>query len=474
MRVVIRPLEGEDRDKWGMAEPSVLGKDYWSLTLNSNKLAGADVSDSFKATIGHELFHVMQDLYDPRSAYRVAKFPSSWLWYWEAASTWFESVMLGDDSYIPGTVTDDNYTFATRHGLEYEPGDQESVQGHGYGASMFLQHLTKAYPRTTVGETVKRAADRAPGLLAASLYSPVEAMNSASLYFPVGAKWVEFIEKYAEGKIYAREFPPMPLIIAQKAGSYTFKQDSDTGTTFRWDSPNLSARVFQVLFSQAWPDNTKLTLSLEAAGDSVKAFLYKVTSKGWSKAGSFSNSITLDNAEQFQKDNAQLIIVVADGSGSGKFKSQVPTSLRVQKGGPARPFSDSWTTNFYNDRWRANLALVITAADQGQSLSVVTDRRVGSLRQLVFDSPTGGEFKAVLSVSGVGPVGGGVAPSALKVVGRWTPGGTLAEGTEFQTVFSLAPGTSSVKRDFELVVYDRESDRWLAGDVLISVTIRRP
>jgi hypothetical protein len=206
----------------------------------------------------------------------------------------------------------------------------------------------------------------------------------------------------------------------------------------------------------------------------VKAFLYKVTSKGWSKAGSFSNSITLDNAEQFQKDNAQLIIVVADGSGSGKFKSQVPTSLRVQKGGPARPFSDSWTTNFYNDRWRANLALVITAADQGQSLSVVTDRRVGSLRQLVFDSPTGGEFKAVLSVSGVGPVGGGVAPSALKVVGRWTPGGTLAEGTEFQTVFSLAPGTSSVKRDFELVVYDRESDRWLAGDVLISVTIRRP
>lgn len=331
MRVVIRPMEGDDQDKWGVAEPSLLGKDYWSLTLNSNKLAGDGVSDSFRATIGHELLHVMQDLYDPRSAYRVAKFPSPWLWYWEAASTWFESVMLGDESYIPGTVSEDNYTFATRHGLEFEPGGQSDVQNHGYGASMFLQYLTKTRSRNTVGDTIKLAADRAIGLLAASRYSPVEAMNS--VYGSLGDKWVQFIEKYAEGQVYASEFPPIGLIIAQKAGSYEFKQDSDTGVTFTWDSPNLSARVFQLKFTQAWPDNTKLTLSFDAAGDYVTAFLYRVTAAGWSKAGSFRDSLTLDNAEQLQKDGAQLIVVVADGSGVGKYKSRVATKLRVQKGG---------------------------------------------------------------------------------------------------------------------------------------------
>ncbi len=331
IRVVIRPMEGSDQDKWGVAEPSLLGKDYWSLTLNSNKLAGDGVSNSFRATIGHELLHVMQDLYDPRSAYRVAKFPSPWFWYWEAASTWFESVMLNDESYIPSTVSEDNYAFATRHGLEYEPGDRSAVQSHGYGASMFLQYLTKTTSRNTVGETIKLAADRAPGLLAASRYSPVEAMNS--VYGLLGDKWVQFIEKYAEGKIYASEFPPIGLIIAQKAGSYEFTQDSDTGVTFTWNSPDLSARVFQLKFTQAWPNNTKVTLSFDAAGDYAKAFLYRVTATGWSKAGSFRDSITLDNAEQLQKDGAQLIIVVADGSGAGKYKSQTLTKLRVQKGG---------------------------------------------------------------------------------------------------------------------------------------------
>jgi len=333
MRVVIYPMEGENRDKWGEAISSALGKDYGSITLNSNKLSGAGLSDDFKATIGHELFHLMQDLYDPRSAYRISKFPSHWLWFWEAASTWFESVMLDDDNYIPGTVTGDNYTFLTRHGLEYEPGDQKSVQSHGYGASMFLKYLTKTYPRTSVGDVVKLAAARAPGLLASSRYSPAEAMDSPSIYFSLGNRWLDFVENYAEGKIYGREFPTMGMILAQRAEAYTFSQDSDTGTTFTWNSPNLSARVFQIRFMQPWPDNTGLTLSLEEAGETVKAFLYKVKSQGWTKLGSFTSSITLDNAEQFQKDNAQLLIVVADGSGSGKFRSQVPTRLRIRKGG---------------------------------------------------------------------------------------------------------------------------------------------
>jgi uncharacterized protein (TIGR03437 family) len=331
MRVVIRPLTGADADKWGVAEPSVLGKDYWSVTLNANKLSATGLDNAFRATVGHELFHVMQDLYDPRSAYRVAKFSTPWLWFWDAASTWFESYMLGDDSYIPATVIENNYTFLTRHGLEYLAGDQKDVQAHGYGASMFLQHLVKTSSATRIGDTVKRAANRAPGILARSVEAPVEALNAAT-GFGLGAKWVDFVEKYAQGQIYRTEFPHMSLISGQRKGLYVFETDANTGTVFEWTSSNLSAAVFQLRFTQAWPSNTALTLSFEAGGDYVKAFLYRFSSKGVTPAGTFTSSITIANAESFQKDGEQLIIVVADGSGGGAYQGSNFTRLKVQKG----------------------------------------------------------------------------------------------------------------------------------------------
>jgi uncharacterized protein (TIGR03437 family) len=336
MRVVIGPFEGDKADSWGFAEPSTLGKDYWSISLNSNKLSGAGISDAFRATVAHELLHVMQDLYDPRSAYRIAKFQSPWLWYWEAASTWLESVVLSDTSYIPGVVSDDNFSFPTTHGLEYPSGSKALVQGHGYGASMFLHYLMKTHPQTTLGDTIKEVSYRAPGIIAQSIYAPVQVMNS--LYGTLGVKWVDFIESWAEGKTYGKVFPSIEQILGLRKDYYDFKQDTDTGTTFTWNSPNLSARIILVRFHQTWPADTKLSLSFEAGGDLVTAILYRVSPNGWTKAGRFTDSFTFDNAEAFQKNGEQLMIVIADGSGVGAYNASAEAKLRIQKGGDLLAF----------------------------------------------------------------------------------------------------------------------------------------
>ncbi len=332
IRVVITPLTGDLAERWGQAEPSILGKNHWSITLNATKLAAGGVTNEVRATAGHELFHVLQDLYDPRIAYRIAKFPNAWLWFWEAASTWFESEVLNDPGYIAPTV-DANCNFLTARGLEFPPGNAADVQNHGYGASMFLRYLAQRAGATSVGEVVKLASLRAPGLLADSAWGPVRSMDS--VYMTIGAKWVDFVESYVDGRIYPSDFPSKAHLLSQVAGRYQFSRDADTGTLFTWTSPNLSARVFVIKMSQAWPDNTVLTLSFESAGDYVRAFVYSARGSTWRKVGSFSPSqpLRIDNAEQFQKDGADLVVVVADGSGTSKYLSSNETRLRILKGG---------------------------------------------------------------------------------------------------------------------------------------------
>lgn len=330
LRVVIYPFTGADIDKWGMAEPSILGLNFHSISLNANKLSGG-VSDELKATAGHELFHILQNLYDPRDALRIAKSPGTWLWFQEAASTWFEGIATGNRSEVPSTVRQNNYSFLTQHGLEYQPGDPAEVQSHGYGASMFLHYLTsKAGGDTVVGSILKEGLARAPGILAAPARLPVEGA-AAVLPAMLSEHWRGFVRDYTEGSIYGGGFPDHREILGQLKDRHVFAEETTAGKTFTWDAPALSAAFYTVRF-QAWPKDVKLTVSLTDAGGQAELSIYRIRGDNWTLVQRMrAGELDFPKPEELAANGETLLLAVANANGSGKFTGVAPIQVGVNK-----------------------------------------------------------------------------------------------------------------------------------------------
>ncbi len=116
------------------------GKRYQSVNINA-ALCVPGKEKLLKATVGHEFFHAVQNLYDPRTALAIRNtllFTPHFLWLAEASSTWFESSMLDDPAYVPSIFLT-NAEMASR-GLE-TGADRTEMQNIGYWASGFLRFL---------------------------------------------------------------------------------------------------------------------------------------------------------------------------------------------------------------------------------------------------------------------------------------------------------------------------------------------
>ena len=330
LRVVIYPFTGADSEKWGMAEASMLGLNYGSISINASKLSGGLTAD-LKATLGHELFHVLQNLYDPRDAIRIAKSPGSWLWYQEAASTWFESRAIGDRNNVPAIVQQDNYSFLSKHGLEYQPGDASAVQNHGYGASMFLQFLADhAGGDSVVGTILKDGLLRSQGILADSARWPAEAAASV-LTGMLPEYWRNFVAGYVEGSIYGGGFPGHGEVLGQMKDKIVFVNESTPGKTFSWDAPSLSAAFYVATF-QAWPKDTRLTISLNDPGGEAQLSIYRVHGASWTlvtrtRAGTYE----FLKPEDLVTNGESLLLVAANANGSGRYITSTPIAITLAK-----------------------------------------------------------------------------------------------------------------------------------------------
>ncbi|MFB3777671.1 MAG: hypothetical protein ACE141_08665 [Bryobacteraceae bacterium] len=337
MEISIEYFGGERASRWGEEGSSMLGVNRQGINLNATFLRDRANFEYMRVTAAHELFHLMQSLYDP------ARAPSAWLWFEEASATWFERRAARSADYLPPTVapnplnplaSSNNYEFLHLHGLEFPPGDPREVQEHGYGASLFLEYLSQRYGDAIIGTLTKMMATRAPGLLGRSLYSPVRAIDLETSN--VAVPWQQFCEEFMAGRIYGGR-PVFPRaaehIVSMGAGSrsYRFQSAADTGTTFTLDYPDLSAKVFFIdIRKPGWPSNTRLTVSLEPAG-AAAAILYKRTGEtGWERVATVDNQYAFPNAEQLEAAGSRLVIMVVNPRAVQPYSGTTPISLSVR------------------------------------------------------------------------------------------------------------------------------------------------
>jgi len=203
------------------------------MTLNLNTYRTN--REAFLTTAGHELFHLFQSYYDPRRWAQRTFTGASWLWMWEAASTWFEQKMSAAGTAYLADMTRVNAGFLFRGGLEQPPGLLSAVgaRSHGYGAAMFLQHFIRGNDRR-VGDLIRRSAESTGLVVLDFRHTPVDALRLEDVL--LADRWIDFCQQYFEGKVHP--FIDFKLLTVDDKGksvvpAYTFATAADTGTTFR-------------------------------------------------------------------------------------------------------------------------------------------------------------------------------------------------------------------------------------------------
>jgi uncharacterized protein (TIGR03437 family) len=336
---------GAGNQRWGEHVPNRdRNLDY--LRLNSRMIddavaAGQDWLPSLKATVGHELFHLMQHIYDPRSDYSAAKFPGAWFWMMEALSTWAEGVVVGDPDYIAPSVRRQDWIFFARHGLEYPPplscsfsplqilwpDECARVQNHGYGASLLLRYLM-----------ANGAPPNLPGLLIERMAAgdgPVQALQSVAA---VGSRWDGFVRSMIETGFTPHRAPSISDLLTLGEITFTPKHGQGDEARFFRDTiaiPDLSVRFYRVrFFEELKSPRTPFFVKQKQDGPlTVLVYQLKPDAVTLLRRESSRNTIVND-ATALSRERAVLLVAVVNSKVREPYTASWLAELEIGAGAP--------------------------------------------------------------------------------------------------------------------------------------------
>ena len=336
MRVYLYPFtkgwvfKAPDLERRGQEGSRGAGADAQPLELNSYYLGKLEV---LKITAGHELFHLLQNQYDPRIDWdRDWGSPlDAWYWMQEAASTWFEELIAKNPSHIPEAVKEE-WDFLASHGLEYpppssNPSKEEAlpVESHGYGAAMFLHYLveTQGGP-SAIGKIFQRRANHPQ--------SPVDAIKR--VVGNLSGAWDDFCERWMARKVYSSPFPPLDVMSGRFVNVAPIKLTGQPGKWEQlWMVADLSCIVRKISLPSAWPGGAKLKLRLDDSGGAARAILYqgRVSAKfqDWNYRRTFQGEIEIQDAATLAQAGFDLYLLVINSRAVSPYDWIVNVRLTV-------------------------------------------------------------------------------------------------------------------------------------------------
>ncbi len=329
----------------GFADSEIWGSDQIGLNLNTDLLSQAQSTTEVRTTAAHELYHVYQALYDPRGTVRKSFQSSPWLWFLEASAEWFMNSMANNPTFVSDLAVA-NFDYFLVRGLDFVPGglslsspsNTEDVQNHGYGAASFLEYVAPigGGSQTEIGKTIQLMAQTSGILFKSHTWSPLDAWMSQDVF--VRDRWLGYLEAYAGGKL--NRFSSNPVFsmtglvtTTSHAQSYDFKSDSDTGTTFAWQAPDMSGSLAVINFKNTttkWVTGSLLTLTLPVTDSYLEGIVYQRTGGKVQLVAAFKDTMVFQNAEQMAARGDTLYVLLANGNADRPFTNTHKFQLAVQ------------------------------------------------------------------------------------------------------------------------------------------------
>ena len=271
---------------YGYYSSSVFGVNYGKMEINQDKL---DNMEEMKITAGHEFFHFVQELYDPRSSISKAK---GWFYnhYWldEATAVWAEEKFSSSSNYISPVRSGNE--FAPFNGMQ--AGAEIDARNHGYGMSALIKYLVKKHGERILVDIYNRikAGDH-----------PVDAIENAA---GDPSDWYDdFLEEYILGRIYS-DFTPLSNL----AGRFTISSERDNHTAFMKSYPDLSGKLFLIRLSYPdMPENAVMRIKDDNVWGEITVF--KVKSNAVEYLDSGYDDVTVSNLKELQDNGWNLLIL---------------------------------------------------------------------------------------------------------------------------------------------------------------------
>ncbi len=328
IQVAFDTLPTGERMRWAENRRSSLGVQYQSVAINRALITSQGEWPQMRMSAAHELMHVMQRHYDPRTAPQQAKFASAWQWFEEAAAVWFEKRMAADPATYLAEDMVTHRNFARTHALEFTTGDATERQDHGYGAAVVAEYLSMTKGEPAIGAILKLQELRAPGLIPAPLMVAADALDRTVI--GIAGFWRAFARAYVDHRIF-RDFPTRTQLFENPRKNVAFTSDTELVKTVAWDAPDLTLQFVMVTTTVAWASGSTLEITLNDPGGEAEALIYQRTDTSLSYLGSARGATYIwDKLDQFLPQGGALLIVVANGNGRAPFQGSTALELKLE------------------------------------------------------------------------------------------------------------------------------------------------
>ncbi len=308
----------------GYFVPSKFGDNHSFMEFNTKKVGELD---EMKTTVGHEFFHLVQALYDPRWGFTKAISPSYYFWLQEAASVWIEEHFSDDENYVS----------SIRHGHQMAPfkgmikGGHEDTQEHGYGMAALIKYIEMNYGEDKLVEMFTYGAQGNNDILGAF---------NESLPDPLSSYYPDFIDQYIRGNIY--DDLGIANLLKNINGTFTINTEDDTLKKFESNYPGLSAKVYKIEPKYSnFQDESKLTLK---TSHGTKKIIYKLKGNDLTFLGTTFGDYEVSDLKQLQQENAVVIAIVVH-----QYYTDMEEELEaVVNNGQPEIFWETCSANFYD------------------------------------------------------------------------------------------------------------------------------
>ncbi|MBN1301011.1 MAG: hypothetical protein JW995_07320 [Melioribacteraceae bacterium] len=304
VKVTLRKM---DSAEFGHSVASIWGDNHGTLEFNTLKISD---SKSMRLTAGHEFFHLIQGLYDPRNRISKAKFAPAHLWLDEATAVWSEE-KFSDEAGYSSSVRDGQIT-APFKGMGIGP--IADAQGYGYGMSGLIKYLGESsiidiYNKIRAGS------------------HPIESVT-ISVDDPASYWWRDFLNKYLSGQVY-NDVNPLTIASDNDTQIFEFASSSDTLKEFSSQCSDLSAALFNVKLKLPYvEEGTHIKFNLTPDPD-LNLLLYKYKGSVIEKIGEGQEEVIVNDIRSLNDDGWYFLAMVTNHRWLNPYVNMKAVNLKV-------------------------------------------------------------------------------------------------------------------------------------------------
>ena len=309
-------------EAFGYSVCSRLGNNFAWLEFNSGTMSN---HEEMRATAGHEFFHLIQSLYDPRLPGEKAGNQPEHLWLNEAMSVWSEGLFTDQQNFISKVYSENvQEPFFGMH-TPLAAG-QSASQNHGYGMVPMIEYLTRQHGTGCLVEIYKRIGNAR---------HPVEAIATAA---ESPGLWLEaFLRDYSLGNLYSLQVSNLVQLATSNSQTYEITSPEDTLQVYSRHYKDLSARMFFIKLRDANMDSTaSLSFSIDdnTGNFQITVFKYGAGSIEYvthTANGQTSPSISVPNLKKdYMDQNRHVLAMVTHTRGVLPYTDSTAADLTIK------------------------------------------------------------------------------------------------------------------------------------------------